>query len=596
MTTALDHSPDRVVTPTFRVAAATAADRETIYRMRHAVYAHELHQHAENADGRLIDALDRFNHYLCVWQRDEMVGFISVTPPGQGRYSIDKYFVREALPFLCDEHLFEVRLLTVLPPARGGETAFLLMYAALRWVEARSGTRIVAIGRREVLGLYAKAGLRRTGHYIQSGSITFELLHATAAELHNRLNLFAPLLDRLESTTDWQLDIAFRQPAACFHGGTFFQAIGERFDAMERHRDIINADVLDAWFPPSPHVLEALQTHLPWLLRTSPPNAATGLVEAIAEARGVRPENILPGAGSSDLIFLALRHWLKRDSRSLILDPTYGEYSHVLERVIGCQVDRLSLDLAEGYQVNPARLEAALAHDYDLVVLVNPNSPTGQHLPRAVLEPLLRAASPRTRVWIDETYLDYVGTGESLETLAAASENVIVCKSMSKVYALSGARAAYLCAAPHQLEGLRAITPPWAVSLLAQVAAVNALQDPEYYAARLGETHSLREELALELGQLGWNVLPGCANFLLVHLPDGGPTAAELVRRCREQNLFIRDAANMSARFGDRVVRIAVKDAATNRRMVAIFRTMLAHADGQIVTSFRSASSVFCHP
>src|SRR6185369_14914809 len=103
--------------------------------------------------------------------------------------------------------------------------------------------------------------------------------------------------------------------------------------------------------------------------------------------------------------------------------------------------------------------------------------------------------------------------------LAAQSENLIVCKSMSKVYALSGARVAYLCSSPHQLEELKAITPPWVVSLPAQVAAVNALADPEYYAARYAETANLRVELATELSSLGLQVIPGIANFLLATLP-----------------------------------------------------------------------------
>jgi histidinol-phosphate/aromatic aminotransferase/cobyric acid decarboxylase-like protein len=232
---------------------------------------------------------------------------------------------------------------------------------------------------------------------------------------------------------------------------------------LERRHQIINADVLDAWFPPSPKVLEVLQEHLPWLLRTSPPTGCEGLIEAIAEARGVGAENILPGGGSSDLIFRALRTWLKAASHALILDPTYGEYAHVLERVIGCTVDRLTLARKNHYQIDLARLEAALADNYDLVVLVNPNSPTGRHIPRSELEAVLRRAPGRTRVWVDETYVEYAGAGQSLESFAARSENIIVCKSMSKVYALSGARVAYLCAGPHQLEELRAITPPWVV-------------------------------------------------------------------------------------------------------------------------------------
>src|SRR5262247_2911816 len=97
-----------------------------------------------------------------------------------------------------------------------------------------------------------------------------------------------------------------RRPPACYHGGAFFEAVGEEFDALERLSTVISADVLDAWFPPAPAVTDAIQKHLPLLLRTSPPTSCAGLVCAIARARGVEPANILAGGGSSDLIFLAL--------------------------------------------------------------------------------------------------------------------------------------------------------------------------------------------------------------------------------------------------------------------------------------------------
>ena len=106
----------------------------------------------------------------------------------------------------------------------------------------------------------------------------------------------------------------------------------------------------------------------------------------------------------------------------LILDPTYGEYAHVLERVVGCRVERLLLQRAEQYRLDPGLLELSMAGEYDLVVLVNPNSPSGQHVPREELEDALRKAPPATRVWVDETYVDYAGPGQSLEPFAGRSE------------------------------------------------------------------------------------------------------------------------------------------------------------------------------
>jgi histidinol-phosphate/aromatic aminotransferase/cobyric acid decarboxylase-like protein len=415
--------------------------------------------------------------------------------------------------------------------------------------------------------------------------VTYELMQATMADVHAALPGIWSLLERIEATMAWQFGVAYWTPAPCYHGGKFFTAVGEEFDALERLETVISADVLDAWFPPSPKAVAALQQHLPRLLGTSPPTGCEGLVRTFARVRGVKPECILPGAGSSHLIFLALGHWLTAKSRALILDPTYGEYAHVLEKVIGCRVERLALRRDEGYRLDPRRLERPLAGGYDLVVLVNPNSPTGQHVPRAELEQALRHAAPTTRVWVDETYVEYAGPEESLEKFAAGSTNVIVCKSMSKTYALSGARVGYLCASPHQLEALRAISPPWAVSLPAQVAAVQALQDPDYYAAKYRETHELRRQLAEWLGPLKWNIIPSVTNFLLCFLPADGPDAATLIARCRERGLFLRDASTMGAQLGDRAIRLAVKDAPTNRRMVEI----LAEITPALAASWRGS-------
>jgi histidinol-phosphate/aromatic aminotransferase/cobyric acid decarboxylase-like protein/N-acyl-L-homoserine lactone synthetase len=554
---------------------AATEDREAIYRLRHRVYARELGQHAENAEGQLRDPLDTYNVYLLARQRGRIVGFVSLTPPGSPRFSVDKYFAREEFPFPFDAGLFEVRLLTVGEEARGLPVAGLLMYAAFRWAEAHGGTRIVAIGRREVLSIYLKAGLQPLGRSVRSGAVTYELLSAKLDTLRSRLSGYHAALKKYETRIDWRLPLPYREPEPCFHGGAFFAAVGEEFDRLGDRDRVINADVLDAWFPPSPRGVAALQAHLPWLLQTSPPTGCEGMVRTIARVRGVEPENVLPGSGSSDLIFLALREWLTAGSRVLLLDPTYGEYAHVLEEVIGCRVTRLPLPRTAGYRLDPERLAAALARQYDLVILVNPNSPTGHHLPREVLEPLLAAAPEGTRVWIDETYVEYAGEGQSLERFAAASRNVVVCKSMSKVYALSGARVAYLCGPPALLRELRRCTPPWAVSLLGQVVAVEALQDPEYYAARYVETEALRAMLANELERLGLEVVPGVANFLLCHLPEDGPDAAAVVEGCRAYGLFLRDAGGMGSQLGTHAVRIAVKDGETNRKIVAILERVL---------------------
>ena len=249
----------------------------------------------------------------------------------------------------------------------------------------------------------------------------------------------------------------------------------------------------------------------------------------------------------------------------------YGEYAHVLEQVIGCRVDRFPLSRANDYEVDTDELSQRLDRPHDLVVLVNPNSPTGRHIPRAAMEQLLAIVSPHVRVWVDETYVEYVSPTQSLEQFAVRTPNVVVCKSMSKAYALSGLRAAYLAGPPALIEPLRVITPPWAVSLTAQVAAVAALQDPGYYSECYAETRDLRTALRRRLiNDLHFNVVPGVANFLLCQLPEDGANAAMIVNACRKRGLFLRDAGQMGKRIGKRALRIAVKDHQTNERMVNI--------------------------
>ncbi|HVM60824.1 MAG TPA: aminotransferase class I/II-fold pyridoxal phosphate-dependent enzyme [Verrucomicrobiae bacterium] len=559
-----------------RLGMAERCDLDTIYQLRHEVYARELGQHPVSAEGRLTDHLDGHNHYIIARQDDTIVGFISITPPSSPRYSVDKYFGRETLPFPFDEKLYELRILTVLKPYRSRETHLALMYAGLRWVQERGGTRIVAIGRRDIMGLYEGVGLKPLGRLAQSGAVTYELMSETVTGIQNYLCRLDRVISRIEQTVDWQFDFPFWPTNGCYHGGAFFQAVGVEFDRLESRSETINADVLDAWFPPSPKVLLALRDHLEWLVSTSPPTGCEGLISVIGRVRGVSPDCVLPGAGSSDLIFRAFRHWLNPASRILILDPTYGEYPHVLEHVIGCHVDRLPLRPEQGYRFDPAALRDYLDRAYNLIVIVNPNSPTGHATPADALRETLRHVPAATRVWIDETYLEYVGPDQSLERFAVSTPNVLVCKSMSKVYALSGLRVAYLCASAATLKELRPITPPWVVGLPSQVAAVNALEDPGYYATRYQETHALRYQLAEDLGALpGFTVFPGVANFLLCQLPPDGPDAAAVVHRCRSRGLFVRDASKMSAHLGDRAIRIAVKDAATNQRIVAILESVL---------------------
>ncbi|MBM4015637.1 MAG: histidinol-phosphate aminotransferase family protein, partial [Planctomycetes bacterium] len=293
-----------------------------------------------------------------------------------------------------------------------------------------------------------------------------------------------------------------------------------------------------------------------------------GLIAAIAAARGLPEAALLVGGGSSALIFLALPRWLPRGGRLLVLDPSYGEYAHVAEVVCGAHVARLALRPEEQFRVDLAALARRVRRGVDLVVIVRPNNPTGSVIPRGELEEFLRELPRRVVAWIDEAYVDYLGDSESLEAFAVGRPNVVVCKSLSKGLALSGARAAYLAAAPERLAPLRALVPPWAVSLPAQFAAIRALGERAWYRARWRETPKLRSLLREELStrlrasasslRAAAEVRDALPNALLVALPADGVADAELIERCARHNVFVRELRSMGVAIGTRWVRVSV--------------------------------------
>ncbi|MBX3095854.1 MAG: histidinol-phosphate aminotransferase family protein [Fimbriimonadaceae bacterium] len=355
-------------------------------------------------------------------------------------------------------------------------------------------------------------------------------------------------------------------PTHAIHGGASFDAIGSSFDDLDHRSEVIDADVLDAWYPPAPTVLADLQANLEWLIKTSPPTHGDGLRSVIGKHTGMSPESILVGGGTSSLMFLAFPRLVPIGDRVCLLDPMYGEYRHLVENVIGAEVVNADLDPSRDFLPDPVAVANA-AEGCSLLVMVNPNSPTGQSLTHGEWEILLEHLDPHCRIWVDETYVDFVEDRPSVERYVGEDPRVIVCKSLSKFFGLSGLRIGYLAADPALVADWERFSPPWSVGLMGQVAAVRALEAMEYYKQRAHETRKFREDMILALDQInGIRCLPSVTNFILFELENGG--AADLVADLRTQNIFLRDCTSLSRRFSDRYVRTAVKDQASNGRII----------------------------
>lgn len=115
----------------------------------------------------------------------------------------------------------------------------------------------------------------------------------------------------------------------------------------------------------------------------------------------------------------------------------------------------------------------------------------------------------------------------------------------------------------------------------AQFAAITALKDPQYYQEKYAETHLLRTKLNHDLADLGvTEVGDGVANFLLFYLRSDFISVDKFLRYCKAENLFLRDVSDMGQSMGTGAVRIAVKDEATNKRMIAIIENLLVKVSG----------------
>ena len=258
----------------------------------------------------------------------------------------------------------------------------------------------------------------------------------------------------------------------------------------------------------------------------------------LTAAEGVPAEQILCGNGAADLIFrlvLALR-----PRRALLPAPTFAEYAAALDTV-GCTIKRFMLDEANDFAVTEAFINA-VTPEIDLVFLCQPNNPTGQVTPPALVEKMLRRCVACGAVLVvDECFLDFLPARDALTAKAFLHDtpNLIILKAFTKLYAMAGVRLGYaLCSNAALLDKMRAAGQPWAVSGLAQAAGVAALQETANADADRTRIETQRPRLAAGLRTLGLRVVDGQANYLLFNAP------ADLGGKLRRRGAVVRSCAN----------------------------------------------------
>jgi len=310
-------------------------------------------------------------------------------------------------------------------------------------------------------------------------------------------------------------------------------------------------------YPPSPAVLAATRAAVDGRLRLYPNPTAELLRDKLARLHRCRPENIIVGNGSDELLAMAVRAFVEpsegttglrttrpRDlvvrgpvvSSSLVqfFTPSYSLYP-VLADIHGAACN--AVPLSADFNI-PSLTDLKRAQQWDLraalSLVTTPNAPSGRGYRTAQLEELCRAQ--KGVVLLDEAYVDFAS--ENAMSLALKHPHVLVARTFSKAYSLCFQRVGYCVGHPDLIAALDKIRDSYNVNGLGQIAACATLDDLPYYRANFREIIATRDHLSAELGALGFQVFPSQTNFILVRPPE--LSAQTWQRKLRGHRILVR--------------------------------------------------------
>ena len=307
--------------------------------------------------------------------------------------------------------------------------------------------------------------------------------------------------------------------------------------------------------------------------RTAVAEAETGLSEKSVKFTA---ENIVGGNGASELLMAIA--CMVRPKRALLPIPSFYGYEHVL-RASGCEVVRYNMagedERGKTQFELSERFTDAITEDTDMVILGNPNNPTG----RLISEDLLLAVLERCRktgatLVVDECFYRLSGKREDGANTVSARNfvheygNLFIVDAYTKLFSIPGVRAGFAVTSAENAERLREFLPEWNMSVFAESAGVKCAEISEE-GSFIKKTREVicreRDYLSAQLSGLGITVYPSDTNFILIKSED------ELYEKLLKKRILIRDCSNFRG-LDHGYFRIAVKDHASNERLINAIR------------------------
>lgn len=344
------------------------------------------------------------------------------------------------------------------------------------------------------------------------------------------------------------------------HGGNIYKKAKELGISENQILDY-SANISPLGIPS--HIKKAMVDAIEGTINYPDPDC-TALREAIGRQDGVEPDCVTCGNGGADLLY-RLAFGLK-PKKVLLPVPAFVEYEEAMTAA-GARMVYETMD--EDFHIQEDMTER-ITEDTDLVILCNPNNPTGLLTPRRqVLAVLERAKEMHCRVLVDECFLEICREEEQYTVKSYLKEypNLMILKSFTKLYAIPGVRLGYLlCADREVIAQVNRAGQAWSVSHIAQCAGVAALSHPEYKAAVIDAVEKECIYMKKEMANLPLTLYDGRANYLFFRTPG----VTDLDRRLESRGIMIRNCSNY-VNLGNDYWRIAVK---THEENVILLREL----------------------
>ncbi len=300
----------------------------------------------------------------------------------------------------------------------------------------------------------------------------------------------------------------------------------------EQPRDpgVIKLNTNENPYPPSRQVYAALRNALNSSLRLYPEPLSDSLRSTAAVVYGVKPENVIAGNGSDELLSLLLGCFVGAQDRVAFPVPTYSLYDTLVEIADAVAV---RVNFPEDFSLP----EALAQQNAALTFLCNPNAPSGTLVSLAEIAKLAGAVAGI--LVVDEAYVDFAATeGASALPLIRQLPNLIVLRTFSKSFSLAGMRIGLGFACEEIIAGMMKVKDSYNLNRLSSVAATAALEDMAWMQRNCERIRRSRKQLSAGLTRLGYRVYPSHANFVLAR--KSGQNLKLVYEELKRRNILVR--------------------------------------------------------